>query len=365
MKQGPAPPRRAIVATRLLAAGCAVALSAALATTDAAANGQSASVTIVAVGDSYASGEGAIGTGWVTAEKACHRSTLAGPQVAARLLRRPGTTIRFEHLACSGAEADGGGGLTSLLGNSGQLERLGPIVKETGTIDALTVSIGGNDAKFKQVLELCLALPFDCYLNPKMVQDLAEAFADLPRRLDAVFAAVPTTVKHVFITEYPDPTVGLFRLRCGTVLTRPFHEFEKISLAEAEWLSRKFVVPLNAALSDAVGRAAGRGTTFTFVRGISERFATHGYCSGIDGMDPLSAFHPRNAIPRFISTPVDSFTSQGDGDGSMHPNEGGHQAIGEALAEAMRFVMPAPVPLPPRRPPSEAVCERRPWTPGC
>ena len=62
-------------------------------------------LTIVAVGDSYASGEGAMGLGWLNA--ACHRSGLAGPQKAAANLTAivSGT---FTSFACSGSTIRGG-----------------------------------------------------------------------------------------------------------------------------------------------------------------------------------------------------------------------------------------------------------------
>src|SRR4051812_25261257 len=47
-----------------------------------AAGAATASLSLAAAGDSYASGEGAIGRAWIDA--GCHRSSLAGPEDAAR-----------------------------------------------------------------------------------------------------------------------------------------------------------------------------------------------------------------------------------------------------------------------------------------
>jgi hypothetical protein len=87
-------------------------------------------LTVVAVGDSYASGEGAIGDGWDDAD--CHRSLLAGPRNGALRLNAHRSTS-FTSFACSGATT------SSLTGPGGQLSML-----PSGRIDALTVSIGND-----------------------------------------------------------------------------------------------------------------------------------------------------------------------------------------------------------------------------
>lgn len=58
---------------------------------------------------------------------------------------------------------------------------------------------------------------------------------------------------------------------------------------------------------------------YYFVDGIADRFKRHGYCSG-------------QSYWRFAE---DSFRMQLDGDGTMHPNDHGHQQIAFAVAEAM------------------------------
>jgi PASTA domain len=80
-----------------------------------------------------------------------------------------------------------------------------------------------------------------------------------------------------------------------------------------------------------------RPTTFTSLA----RFASHGYCTG--GGSPVPWAVPN---PRFISTPVDSLTSQNDLGGVMHPNDLGQRAIGAALYEATRFLTAVIAPVP-------------------
>jgi len=62
------------------------------------------------------------------------------------------------------------------------------------------------------------------------------------------------------------------------------------------------------------------------VDGISEKFAGHGYCSG-------------QSFYRFAAASCDT---QGDFDGTMHPNEEGTAAYARVLARELRKVLPKP-----------------------
>jgi endonuclease YncB( thermonuclease family) len=280
-----------------------------------AARAGSQPLMTVAAGDSYASGEGAIGANWTNA--ACHRSNLAGPRNAAgrlAVLRVTG----FLSVACSGATS------STVLGQLGALP--------AGRIDALSISMGGNDIGFASVVGACIAT-HDCRLLDASV---SASLTLLPGRLASVLNAVPARVGNVFVTEYPDPTTGLFGVRCGNPFSPGFQGFDGISEFEAAWASSRVVGRLNAALAAAVTAAnarPGSHPVFQFVTGISSRFATHGYCTG--GGSPFLHVWPH---PRFVATPVDSRTSQGDFMGSMHPNDLGQIAIGEALFAAERFL---------------------------
>jgi hypothetical protein len=310
---------RTVAAAAALLTGCAL-----MPVTAAAA--AAPALKVVAVGDSYASGEGAIGAGWTNAT--CHRSSLAGPQDAAARL----DTLRptsFTSLACSGAMT------ASLLGSGGQLSLIPAF-----PVDALTMSIGGNDIGFAGIVLTCLAVD-DC---TTLDASVTAGLTTLSARLATVFAAVPGNVGNVFVTEYPDPTTGVFGQICGSVLAPAFQGLETISPAEAAWASSRVVAGLNSTLATAVLAANARPgphPVFRFVSGISARFAGHGYCTG--GGSPAPWALPN---PRFIATPVDSLTSQNDLGGVMHPNDLGQRAIGEALYEATRFLTAVIAPVP-------------------
>jgi hypothetical protein len=300
---------------------------------------------VFAVGDSYASGEGAIGGGWTNAF--CHRSPLAGPEDASVRLGalRP---VVFTSLACTGSVTGSGIGAgilpgtaaKSLLGAIGQLAGVGAPGER---VDALSLSIGGNDLGFASLVTSCMVPAYDCSTDPAVTGPMAASLASLPARLGAVAAGVqgpgrvvPGDVRNVFVTAYPDPTTALDGARCGIWTAPGFQGLDGVDANEAAFASASVVAPLNAALASMVSSAnaaPGFHPVWHLVADIPARFATHGYCTG--GGSPAPWQWPN---PRYIATPVDSLTSQGDVFGTMHPNDLGQQQIGAALFEAERFL---------------------------
>jgi hypothetical protein len=198
---------------------------------------------------------------------------------------------------------------------------------------------------------------------------LSTSLAALPSSLDSAFGLVnggsAGTVRHVFVTAYPDPTTGPFGLPCGTPITPAFEGFEGIGASEALWASANVVTPLNAALSAAVARAnAAPGThpRWHFVSAIESSFHTHGYCAG--GGSPVLDWWPH---PRYVNTVVDSLTGQGDVMGAMHPNNQGYSEIGAILASTIVSALtsvPAPTPAT-KDGPVEKVCRWKLWLDSC
>ncbi len=132
---------------------------------------------VVALGDSYASGEGnprnvrswLRGGGSFTPywdDDACRRSVRGAPAQAALALERsdPRTSVTLVYVACSGATVDSG--ILAPQSGAGQSESQ---VEQAARIlggraaDLVTVSIGGNDVGFGSILQTC-ALTSDCPL---------------------------------------------------------------------------------------------------------------------------------------------------------------------------------------------------------
>jgi hypothetical protein len=290
-------------------------------------------LNVVAIGDSYASGEGDKGSGWT--DSSCQRSVGAAPQRAASQLDsiRP---VSFTSFACYGSVIEGGNPTQSLLGPNGQPSD-GQLsdVDLTGSmpVDALTISIGGNDINFATIVLACMA-PFNsCSTDPTvntMVTGglkLLGGYPNNPGELGALIKAINarTDIDNVFLTEYPDPTKGPYGIFCGSPGPYPgFGLLNFISQDDAMWAAESVIRPLNAALQSAVSMAndGGPHAVWHYVSGMYNAFYSHGFCAGAGSPDATAA-----ATPRYVNTLSDSLVSQGDQNGTMHPNDAGQQAV--------------------------------------
>lgn len=339
-------------------------------------------INIVSIGDSYASGEGAPdapagsptlwrGDNRDRAADGCHRSLLAAPAVAARIVLslRPGS---FTHVACSAAT------VASLTGTGGQLSTAAGLVAAAGgtAIDALIVSVGGNDVGFAALVGFCLVgvVPGAPPCDPALVATPALIAATMPTLFASLATAVrglSLPVRHVFVTAYPLPSSTPFFLPdhlCGTPFAPniPFHGLDSLVAPRAELARISVVDPLNAALSSAVATANAAppgGPAWHFVDSVADAFNGHGYCMGWPNPHPHMWFSGR-----YINTLVDSLNVQGDILGTMHPNAAGQAAAGAAIAGAIMASVPIVSTRPPNRPPSDAMsrlCRQRPHLPVC
>jgi lysophospholipase L1-like esterase len=310
-------------------------------------------MTIALLGDSYSSGEGAPnrplrrtaetlngaldnGAGmWDDA--LCHRSRHGGllQGVKALIARSPGFEVDYVNVTCSGATIGDGVIENQFIepgsfpmdpgkrkpGGSkpGQLRQvldwLG--AKQYPVLDALVMSIGGNDVGFDWVVTTCLAAIFsDCADEVKQVArqglaDLPAAYAALNGQLVSQFQARRKAIGRVFITEYPDPTTGADGRSCSLGLTRgtgnPFDCWGPleagISASDFSFLKVEVLTGLNRAVA-----AAARANGLDFVGGIAEKSVTHGLCNCSGG---------------YFNTLGQSDHLQGDLFGSIHPNAAG------------------------------------------
>jgi lysophospholipase L1-like esterase len=215
----------------------------------------------VALGDSYSSGTG-------TREyfdSGCQRSIYAYPELVADEV--PGLELDF--VACSGAET------SDVL--SGQVSSL------SSATDLVTISIGGNDAGFADVITEC-ALPgwlSDC---PGALDDAEEFIeATLPGRLDDVYDAISEDAPNAetVVLSYPrlfngeDCNGGTF-----------FSSSELKRLNEVADLLRDVTQE----------RVAAAGAGFEFVNAIPT-FVGHAVCDSPEWLNGLSwpvgeSFHP-------------------------------------------------------------------------
>ena len=353
-----------------------------------AADGQAASVRdtivikdllIVSIGDSYASGEGnpdipqgldrdLVGFDFATTpaswiDRRCARSAYSSHAQAAIAIERadPHTSVTFLSYACSGASV-----LNGLLGNYDGIEPpdgphlpLPPQIsavalalcpgKGTTTtcpdrssqrpIDALLISIGGNDLGFADIV-LSLVAEVDGDKDPNVRAIFDAKLALLPDLYRQVGQAIrdQLNVDTVYIGEYPDPTTDADGAYCAN---SPVGDpLSGIGAEESRWASTTVIPALNGAVRDA---AAANG--WIYVGGIASQFARHGWCAGpFDEFIHDSRWSAYADRQRWMRTYEDSRYTQGpfdlahlaDTHGTMHPNAQGLAAIGAALAAYVR-----------------------------
>lgn len=172
----------AYVTSLLLAVGVALTGAA-----TAQASGTVAATGYVALGDSYSSGVGA--GSYISSSGDCLRSTKAYPYLWAAA-HSPSS---FDFTACSGARTG------DVLAN-----QLGPLSSSTGLV---SLSIGGNDAGFADVMTTCV-LQSDSGCLSRIATAKAYVDSTLPGQLDSVYSAISSKAPaaHVVVLGYPGST---------------------------------------------------------------------------------------------------------------------------------------------------------------
>jgi hypothetical protein len=295
----------------------------------------------------------------------CHRSANAAPARAARALEEidPRTSVTFVHMACTGARIDRDRVRLQL-----QVPWANALIGSR-EIDAVLVSIGGNDAGFATLATAC-AVQQPCYVDapafdPADVgfvcglftaiglgepcnelfgafpaqsgkQVLEEGVAGLPAKyaelantllpsLDGLLEpASGSTVPpvdpaervrsgRVYITEYVDMTKDDALVYCAFDRTDPLGAIPGITQDEMAWLDVTATRSINGAVAQA---AATHG--WVAVSGIFSAYAPHGYC----------------AEDHWVVRVHETFLRQGDPGGVAHPNDRGHIQNAQAIFAA-------------------------------
>ncbi|CAL9411110.1 SGNH/GDSL hydrolase family protein [Streptomyces griseomycini] len=230
--------------------------------TTAQASQQAAAGGYVALGDSYSSGLGA--GGYISSSGDCKRSTKAYPYLWAAA----NSPSSFDFTACSGARTG------DVL--SGQL---GPLSSATGLV---SVSVGGNDAGFADVMTTCV-LQSDSTCLSRVATARAYVDSTLPGKLDGVYGAIRTRAPnaHVVVLGYPR-----------------FYQLGTSCLGLSE-TKRKAINDAADHLDNAIAqRARAHGFTFGDVR---PTFTGHEICSGnswlhsVNWLNIGESYHPKAA----------------------------------------------------------------------
>jgi hypothetical protein len=297
----------------------------------------------------------------------CHRSANAAAAQAALALEEsdPHTSVTFVHLACSGARVDM---------FRGSLRKQIPWAAEligAREIDAVTVSIGGNDAGFVRIATACVVQQ-PCYVDVPAIDpapagqycflmglvgfqqqcnDLFGVFPDqsakgiveegvagLPPRYEEVAQVLLPTLAGLLEPELgpgpPSPPLDpVDRVRSDRVYITEY--VDMTTLDEMEWLDVVAAGSINQAVEDA---AEAHG--WTAVDQIYQAYDRHGYC----------------ATNHWVVRAHETFIRQGDESGMAHPNLQGLTHNGQAIFSALiGDLYPLGLGEPPRAPDEPAV----------
>jgi len=200
-------------------------------------------VAYVAMGDSYSAGVGA--GGYTPSSGTCMRS----PRSYTALWAGSHTVASFTSVACNGATT------TDVLNN-----QLGAL---SGNTTMVTITVGGNDAGFVEVITTCL-LGTDGACTFALNAGKAYATGVLPGKLDHTYQSIRSRAPHarVIVLGYP----------------RLFEQTTSCGLFGMDLAKRRTLDGAADTLDGVLAaRAAAAGFTFVDVRGI---FAGHGICAG-------------------------------------------------------------------------------------
>ena len=269
---------------------------------------------IVAIGDSFISGEGAPEFYADTnspGSNECRRAPTAYPMYAGRALG-----LRVRSFACSGAET------SELLtvgqhpdspddvdGGRPQLDALVDWLTgdDAPQVAVVMLSIGGNDSGFSDVITACLTPAADCHdaegAFAQRVDEIPNAIGAVHQRLAEIFAVVGQAPR-VLVTPYPDPMGDGDPGRCSLLLDRD----------EASFV-RRFRNRLNSAVVAGASRAPG-SLDVTVVASRTALFG-HELCASDAHVNWLRLSPPDGSL--LASLDPNSWKN-----GSLHPEPDGH-----------------------------------------
>jgi hypothetical protein len=253
----------------------------------------SGDIEYVALGDSFSSGQGAPPFDVESGD--CHRSPNAYPRRFAITY-----TPFLIHAACSGAKIKH----VLYVGKDGEPRQIDWLKDST---DLVTITIGGNDIRFKWVMATCAAFPrcdrlLDPLLSPK-IEGLDEKLQYAYEKL-----AEESPGARFLVLGYPHifPKPDSVSVGCSG-----------ISRKEMGWLREK-TGDLYLVISEAVERARSvGGADVSIVPGVLSALRAHELCTQDPWVNPLVPLHP---------------------EWSFHPNMAGQAALAALLEHAVEAI---------------------------
>jgi len=286
---------------------------------------------LVALGDSYMSGEGAKrfyeGTNkpGEPLKNECRRAPTAYAHTVLRMPEAEGFGSRLAFFACSGALGRHLGEVGQHSGEppggprATQLEQLKSLLDTGAKVPLVLISIGGNDAGFSDIGIACVA-PGNCVVRGQLWLNKLQ---DVATKVDSAYAKLRQVVGDevpVLAVPYPEP-INPDRTGCG---------YSLLEGQEHKFLSG-FVRQLNR-----VVRKAATGHGFYYLGAMEDALEGPGLriCDTGSNQDNLGvnfiAISDTEGLADQLANPQAWLHN------SLHPNERGHEAMAGVLAEWMK-----------------------------
>ncbi len=322
-------------------------------------------------------------------DQRCHRSLLAGPAQAALRLAHDNkrVAVTFISFACSGAEVFSGlldryiGRETPLQMNQWMsLTGLGPdaglhaadretrlddqvlavqratcprelLVTNDGTlrcpararaIDALMISIGGNDVRFGPILTTMI-MEREALELPGLPRELTDSIARLPFLYDQLAEQIEAKLapNATLVTEYPNPVYAGANA-CGSDTShKPIvgglaSLFVGLDKTKNEYAAKKILPEINRQME-----SASKRNGWHYVGNIAIPSAPHGYC-----VTNGAWFHAyKESVTLQGELPIADDGPGGFSPGVMHPNHLGHRLYADALVQPLSVGLLESTPL--------------------
>jgi lysophospholipase L1-like esterase len=280
--------------------------------------------TYVAVGDSFASGDGIKAQGWVNrsgvadgssvANDGCDRSSEGYPELVSKWLQGRSllAPMTLSFLACSGATTTDvwsgspsrRDGLIGASGDNGEGEQLGYAQLKNARV--VTITIGGNDFNFSDVIANCLDfLLHSCNAqsNDGWIADLAHNIQTLKASLISTYQAIRTAAPgaSVYVVGYP----AIFP-------TNPSGGCQGLTKSAITYLA-SMQKPLNEVIQAA---AAAASVNYVDPNSGPYSFIGHDVCqsknSWVQGLSPFgsaASFHPNQQGQAAMASSVEAAIS--------------------------------------------------------
>lgn len=309
---------------------------------------------------------------------ACHRSSESGLSKAIqKLWENYGGEITYGHFACSGATS---GHIWREKYEPGfwddptwmpvqiteALDWLETVDRSASEVDAVVVSIGGNDVGFSDVIYDCFIEAGDCNDEDDTIELYDSILVDIPEAINTVVVAVRSNFPNaeVYFTLYTDgisvnPASSYDEDSDGVCSYDDDPWFSSVPydsdefwdiLADDSRFVRNFLVRLNQTITDTVAQIDVRGARRTIgslgfhyqvfldedrpqgagavqvISGQFDRYRNNGFCTR----------SRRNIV--FNDEAIDNQGADQYGfwsSGGWHPNDQGHRQYAESIVEAL------------------------------